>query len=357
MARRNGLTRSEAISEGWLAMAALVIGGGPADFAGTDRAAEMLRRSGEGNVLANLLAISAPARAISGDNVGADRDITELDALAASIGDEMSAINHRLGHGMLALMRADWETTVESFAPFGAAAGAVPYAAPIVAHLAVAEAFSGRLDEAERHADFLIDNVMDLGGVVTAGTILAHALVAIARDDLERAWEITYDQSTGEAAFENPFSSLVVVLFARVTAQLGKHEEAVRIAGAVLGDTEHTGLWAALLGDLVPASRTALGESRFDELWAEGAAMGGPQAVALVKRGRGSRQRPMLGWDALTPTEAEVAALVAKGVSNRDVAGQLFMSEATVKTHLTRIYNKVGVKNRAQLAASARQPS
>jgi DNA-binding NarL/FixJ family response regulator len=44
-------------------------------------------------------------------------------------------------------------------------------------------------------------------------------------------------------------------------------------------------------------------------------------------------------------------------LSNRDVAAQLFMSEATVKTHLTRIYNKVGVKNRAQLAARARQPS
>lgn len=82
----------------------------------------------------------------------------------------------------------------------------------------------------------------------------------------------------------------------------------------------------------------------------------GPRVVAYPSRGRGTRQRPMLGWDSLTPTEADVARLVAAGRSNKEVAEQLFMSVATVKTHLTRIYGKIGVKTRTQLTASARQP-
>jgi DNA-binding CsgD family transcriptional regulator len=52
----------------------------------------------------------------------------------------------------------------------------------------------------------------------------------------------------------------------------------------------------------------------------------------------------------LTRRETEVALLVAQGVSNAAIAATLRMSEATVKTHLTRIYAKVGVRSRTELA-------
>ncbi|MBE2317288.1 helix-turn-helix transcriptional regulator [Solirubrobacter sp. CPCC 204708] len=54
--------------------------------------------------------------------------------------------------------------------------------------------------------------------------------------------------------------------------------------------------------------------------------------------------------DALTRRERQVAALVASGSSNADIAQALAMSQATVKTHLTKIYAKVGVRTRTQLA-------
>ena len=77
------------------------------------------------------------------------------------------------------------------------------------------------------------------------------------------------------------------------------------------------------------------------------------EGVAYAQRGWGSRQRPDIGWDALTPTERQVADLVAAGATNKEVANKLFMSVATVKTHLTRIYGKVGVSSRGQLSAEA----
>jgi DNA-binding CsgD family transcriptional regulator len=57
----------------------------------------------------------------------------------------------------------------------------------------------------------------------------------------------------------------------------------------------------------------------------------------------------------LTLREAEVAALVADGASNAAIADSLGMSEATVKTHLTRVYAKLGVRSRTQLAVTLPQ--
>jgi DNA-binding NarL/FixJ family response regulator len=52
--------------------------------------------------------------------------------------------------------------------------------------------------------------------------------------------------------------------------------------------------------------------------------------------------------DELTPREAEVLRLIADGQSNREIARTLFVSEATVKTHVNRIFAKTGSRDRAQ---------
>ncbi|MFE3070083.1 response regulator [Streptomyces sp. NPDC059247] len=55
---------------------------------------------------------------------------------------------------------------------------------------------------------------------------------------------------------------------------------------------------------------------------------------------------------ALSAREREILALVARGTANRAIAAELFISEATVKTHLTHIYGKLGVKDRAAAVAA-----
>ena len=84
------------------------------------------------------------------------------------------------------------------------------------------------------------------------------------------------------------------------------------------------------------------------------------EAAALALRGRGARRRdPEHGWAGLTGAEAEVAALAAAGASNPQIAERLYMSRSTVKTHLSRVYTKLGIANRTELAtavAQLRQP-
>jgi DNA-binding NarL/FixJ family response regulator len=59
------------------------------------------------------------------------------------------------------------------------------------------------------------------------------------------------------------------------------------------------------------------------------------------------------GAEPLSAREREVLALVARGTSNREIARELFISEATVKTHLTHLYAKLGVNDRAAAVAAA----
>jgi DNA-binding NarL/FixJ family response regulator len=64
---------------------------------------------------------------------------------------------------------------------------------------------------------------------------------------------------------------------------------------------------------------------------------------------------PAPGDDDLTPREAEVLRLIAAGKSNREIARALFVSEATVKTHVNRIFAKTGSRDRGQAVHYAYQ--
>jgi DNA-binding CsgD family transcriptional regulator len=60
--------------------------------------------------------------------------------------------------------------------------------------------------------------------------------------------------------------------------------------------------------------------------------------------------RPGFGWDSLTEAERQVAELVAQGHSNKEVGERLYMSHRTVGSHLYRIFPKLGLRSRVELA-------
>lgn len=73
-----------------------------------------------------------------------------------------------------------------------------------------------------------------------------------------------------------------------------------------------------------------------------------------LKAGGLHQPRSTRGVAEMTPQEEEVASLVARGLSNREVASELFVSVKTVQYHLTRIYAKLGIRSRSELAARHR---
>jgi DNA-binding CsgD family transcriptional regulator len=101
----------------------------------------------------------------------------------------------------------------------------------------------------------------------------------------------------------------------------------------------------------------ALGADTAEVHWAEGAALGLDEAVEYVSRARGERKRPSAGWTSLTPTERRVVELVAEGLTNPQIAEQMFVARGTVKVHVSHIFAKLGLSNRAELAALATRRS
>lgn len=73
---------------------------------------------------------------------------------------------------------------------------------------------------------------------------------------------------------------------------------------------------------------------------------------AGIRRGvRARRARPAAGWESLTPTEIQVAGLVAEGLSNPAIGERLFISRRTVQTHVSHILAKLNLTSRTALAA------
>ena len=111
--------------------------------------------------------------------------------------------------------------------------------------------------------------------------------------------------------------------------------------------------------DVVPAIEAGatgylLKDSPRDELFrAVRAAARGRVGARLVGRHAADEPAPGPATDGLSDRELEVLSLIAQGETNRGAAARLFISEATVKTHLLHIYEKLGVNDRAAAVATA----
>jgi non-specific serine/threonine protein kinase len=143
--------------------------------------------------------------------------------------------------------------------------------------------------------------------------------------------------------------------FIGLAAKTGRPRLALRLAGAAdaYRDVNEFSL-PEPIGEIVDrwlAPARAKAGRAADRLLAEGRRLSPEEAVGLVLANEPDDGPPPGSRPTLTRREAEVAALAARGLTNRDIAAQLFLSVRTVEVHVDHILTKLGFRTRTQLAA------
>jgi DNA-binding NarL/FixJ family response regulator len=94
---------------------------------------------------------------------------------------------------------------------------------------------------------------------------------------------------------------------------------------------------------------------RLDARWDAGRAEAQMEGLGVRPSPHGVDRRPTTGWEALTETERNIAALVAKGRSNPEIAGEMYLSRRTVQHRVSSILAKLGLASRFELAVAERR--
>ncbi len=196
--------------------------------------------------------------------------------------------------------------------------------------------------------------------------------IALAREHLAESLRLS--QSTGARIGV----ARGLEAFASLAAQLGQSSRAVRLIAASAALREAAGfrpLSGARTEQYLTPARNRLTELAVAQAWTQGRAMTSDEAVAFALHGPQSRSgngQSEVGQSGngsaaiaarsaarglaippstLTRREREIAALVAEGRSNRAIAGDLFISQATAARHVANIHAKLGFTSRTQIAA------
>ncbi|HKA48890.1 MAG TPA: LuxR C-terminal-related transcriptional regulator [Candidatus Dormibacteraeota bacterium] len=225
--------------------------------------------------------------------------------------------------------------------------------------LAEAQLALGELDEAA--ATLYEATSLARSGALTwvlGRVALVRAKLHARKDDLQQAESLAHE-AFGLAREAGDQLGLVdaLELLARLAAAQDSLKDAVRLWGAA--ESRRAGLGYRFTTDraaneaAIARARRAVGRDEFARAWAEGAKLSMEEAIAYAARGRGERRRPTAGWASLTPTEVEVVRLVGQHLSNPEIAARMFVSRATVKTHLVHIFAKLGINTRSELASEA----
>ncbi|OBI09646.1 hypothetical protein A5715_12360 [Mycolicibacter heraklionensis] len=156
----------------------------------------------------------------------------------------------------------------------------------------------------------------------------------------------------------------LIELLAEVATATGRHDEAARLFGAAAGARIRAGAVRSKVHDAdyeagVNSLRQAMQQRDLERRWNQGEAMTTADAIAYARRGDGKRtgdsKRPSSGWGSLTPAERNVVRLIGEGLRDKEIAAELSVSPRTVHSHLNRIYTKLDISSRLQLAQQAAQ--
>jgi DNA-binding CsgD family transcriptional regulator len=234
-----------------------------------------------------------------------------------------------------------------------------------------------------------------------ASASYAYVLAAIAQSDFETAYQhATRISPAGEIPSRDPFAGWAVLDLVEAALRTGRHDDATAhvqaaveagvaaasprmalLATAAMAmtvpDDEAPALFERALGSedaerwpfdgarvhllcgerqrrmrAVTPARVHLGAA-LDEFRRLGAPTWADRAATALRATGQARQRvDRYAYQVLTPQELQIAHLAAAGLSNKQIAGRLYMSHRTVGSHLYRIFPKLGVTSRAALSSA-----
>jgi DNA-binding CsgD family transcriptional regulator/tetratricopeptide (TPR) repeat protein len=246
----------------------------------------------------------------------------------ASTGNPSGELWIAVGEARLALARHRFDEVVERLTPLAALIehvalpeGVQPWCADLVEALVG----QGRLDQAADALRRVEASAAGGGPHAAAGIARARGQLRAARgDDATAAFE---QGLLLDAAATGPFARARLELAAGAAQRRQGH----RRAAAELLDAAHVRFTQLGAAPFVALAERELG------------------ACGLTRRS--SADTPGEGLDKLTRAERAVAELVASGMTNRDVAGELVVSVKTVESHLAKVFAKLDVRTRTELAA------
>jgi DNA-binding CsgD family transcriptional regulator len=223
-----------------------------------------------------------------------------------------------------------------------------------------------RLWAAQRHPREAIDELLALGRrlegrIVTPGFVpwRSQAALALAGDNPDEALRLAREELELARAFGAPRALGVALQAAALTGREDDCLTLLREAVAVLEESparlEHARALVELGATLRRRGQRSEARAALEHGMDTAQACGG---TALAQRAReelrasGARPRRLAlsGVDALTGAERRVADLAAQGLTNRQIAQDLFVTLATVETHLRHVFQKLDISSREQLA-------
>jgi ATP/maltotriose-dependent transcriptional regulator MalT len=221
---------------------------------------------------------------------------------------------------------------------------------PVAALAVLMDGLGAEVEEASESADLLADAArlaVSVGDETAAKTVVHRAEALASSSSVPHRLAIA--PHCRGLVDRDPAPLLEAAKHYQEAGRLLPRAQALEAAGVVLADA----------GD-ISAARTSFTDafSLYSDLGAEWDLARTQAAFRTygIRRGPHSRhRRSRQGWDSLTPTEEKVVRLVARGLSNPQIAAQLFLSRRTVQTHVSHILAKLDLSSRIDIAREAGQ--
>jgi non-specific serine/threonine protein kinase len=302
-----------------------------------------------------------------GDHQAAQADFDEAYRLSEETGGDREQAYALVGLGLVRLRRGDLDGGTDAFVASREAmlrvAGDPAGRAMGLFYLATALTCQGQPSEARRLAQEGLDCIEGSSNSLVHGVL--NALVGIVDwllGDLESAEGRLKEAVRVQDRLGHRWG-LATSLdgLAWVAASTRRLDRAALLLGAVSSLWQELGIvpvpyWERHHEACEAQVRTGLGDTRFETYWKQGRALRRGQVTALALDETvpaSERADSAAGEDTfeLTARELEVARLVAEGLSNPAIAAKLFVSRATVKTHVSHILSKLALDSRVQLAS------